>query len=74
MDLTQSSSENIEHMVSYIKEKLRVANVGAIKPTHFDENLYEDLKDIYEMVKRKDNFSISEIQAIAEELGNLRKK
>lgn len=73
MNLAEKSAENIEFMVDEIKTKLRMANVGAIKPGHFDEEMYEELKDIYNMVIRKDNFSISEMEAIAAELGNLRK-
>ncbi|RDI42237.1 DUF1128 domain-containing protein [Falsibacillus pallidus] len=74
MDLSVKSAENIEYMVDVIKTKLRMVNVGAIKPGHVDEEMYEDLHDLYTMVSRKDNFSPSEMQAIAEELGNLRKK
>ena len=74
MDLSIKSAENVEYMVDVIKTKLRMVNVGAIKPGHFDEEMYEDLHDLYTMVARKDNFSPSEMQAIAEELGNLRKK
>ncbi|RLQ94658.1 DUF1128 domain-containing protein [Falsibacillus albus] len=74
MDLSQKSPENIEFMVEEIKTKLRMVNVGAIKPGYFDEEMYEDLHDLYSMVKRKDSFSPSEMQAIAEELGNIRKK
>jgi uncharacterized protein YfkK (UPF0435 family) len=66
--------ENVEYMIEKIKEKLKVLNFDAIKPSHFDENLYDDLKDIYNMVMKKASFSPSEMQAIAEELGNLRKK
>ncbi|MBM7650220.1 uncharacterized protein YfkK (UPF0435 family) [Bacillus ectoiniformans] len=73
MDLSVKSPENIEYMVEKITTKLRMANVGAIRPNHFSESSYEDLKEIYEMVERKTNFSPSEMQAIAEELGNLRK-
>ncbi|MGD6887852.1 DUF1128 family protein, partial [Staphylococcus shinii] len=40
----------------------------------FDEEMYEELKDIYELVMRKPSFSPNEMQAIAEELGNLRKQ
>jgi uncharacterized protein YfkK (UPF0435 family) len=36
--------------------------------------MYNELKEIYEMVMKKQSFSPSEMQAIAEELGNLRKK
>jgi uncharacterized protein YfkK (UPF0435 family) len=74
MDLSQKSTENVEYMIDAIKEKLRVVNVGAIKPSHFDEEMYEELKDIYEMVNKKDRFSPSEMQAIVEELGTLRKQ
>ncbi|HHW38806.1 MAG TPA: DUF1128 domain-containing protein [Bacillales bacterium] len=73
MDLTKKSKENIVFMVEAIKEKLRMANVDAFKADNFNEGMYEDLKDIYEMVMNKATFSISEMQAIAAELGNLRK-
>lgn len=73
MDLTQNSRENIEFMVEAIKDKLRMVNVGAVKADSFNEDMYEALKDIYDMVQSKENFSISEMQAIAQELGNLRK-
>jgi len=73
LNLNNKTVENVEYMIEQIKEKLRVMNLGAIKPSHFDENMYEELKDIYELVMRKNNFSPSEMQAIAEELGNLKK-
>ena len=73
MNLTQKSTENVEYMIEKIKEKLKVLNFGAIKPSHFDEDMYEELKDIYELVMRKNHFSPNEMQALAEELGNLRK-
>jgi uncharacterized protein YfkK (UPF0435 family) len=74
VNLSQKSTENVEFMIEKIKEKLRVLNFGAIKPSHFDEEMYEELKDIYEMVMKKNSFSPNEMQAIVEELGNLRKQ
>lgn len=74
MDLAQKSIENVEFMIEKIKEKLKVLNFGAIKPSHFDEEMYEELKDIYDLVMKKNSFSPNEMQALAEELGNLRKK
>ena len=74
MDLSNKSAENVEYMIEKIKEKLKVMNLGAIKPSHFDENMYEELVEIYEMVMRKNNFSTSEMQARAEERGSLRKQ
>jgi uncharacterized protein YfkK (UPF0435 family) len=73
MDLSQKTAENIEIMVNEISQKLRLLNVGIIKASHFTEEAYDDLRDIYELVKSKSHFSISEMQAIAEELGNLKK-
>jgi uncharacterized protein YfkK (UPF0435 family) len=73
MDLSKKSAKNIEFMIEQIKNKLRVVNVGAIKPSHFDDEKYEDLLYIYEMVMKKEAFSISEMEAIVTELGNLRK-
>jgi len=74
LNLSTASVENVEFMIEKIKEKLKVLNLGAIKPSHFDENLYEELKEIYELVMKKNSFSPNEMQALAEELGNLRKR
>jgi uncharacterized protein YfkK (UPF0435 family) len=73
MNLEEKSVEHVEYMIEKVKEKLKVMNLGAIKPSHFDENMYEELKEIYELVMKKDNFSPNEMQALVEELGNLRK-
>ncbi|MFB3169399.1 uncharacterized protein YfkK (UPF0435 family) [Bacillus niacini] len=74
MNLSEKTVENVEYMIEQIKEKLKVLNLGAIKPSHFDEEMYEELKEIYEMVMKKPSFSPNEMQALVEELGNLRKK
>ncbi|ABS20747.1 DUF1128 domain-containing protein [Bacillus cytotoxicus] len=74
MDLSVKSQENVEHMVEAIKEKLRMVNAGAMKAANFDEDMYEDLRDIYDHVMKRETFSISEMQAITEELGTLMKK
>ncbi|GLB59927.1 DUF1128 domain-containing protein [Cytobacillus sp. NCCP-133] len=73
-NLSEKSIANVEFMIEGIKEKLKVLNLGAIKPSHFDEEMYEELKDIYDLVMKKDSFSPNEMQALVEELGNLRKK
>jgi len=74
LDLTEKTVENVEIMIEKIKEKLKVLNLGAIKPSHFDENMYAELKDIYELVMKKNSFSPNEMQALVEELGSLRKQ
>ena len=73
LNLSEKTLENVEYMIEQIKEKLKVLNLGAIKSSHFDEEMYEELKEIYEMVMKKPSFSPNEMQALVEELGNLRK-
>ncbi|MFC4410177.1 DUF1128 domain-containing protein [Chungangia koreensis] len=73
LDLSNPTPANIDYMVSQIKEKLRMVNVDAVKSEHFSQEQYEDLRDIYDMVIKRDTFSPSEMQAIAAELGSLRK-
>ncbi|MBL5843212.1 DUF1128 domain-containing protein [Bacillus sporothermodurans] len=73
MDLTIKSAENIEYMISQITTKLRMVNADAIKSSQYNEDVYEDLHDIYEMVMKKNTFTPNEMQAIVGELGNLRK-
>lgn len=73
MNLSQPSAENVTYMIETIKEKLRMVNVDAMRSEDFNATQYDDLVYLYEMVKKRDTFSPSEMQAIASELGNLRK-
>lgn len=73
MDLSKKSNENVNYMIEEIKTKLRMVNVDAMKAEHFNASQYEDLKELYEMVASRDNITPNEMQAIARELGNLRK-
>ncbi|MBU0905082.1 MAG: DUF1128 domain-containing protein [Planococcaceae bacterium] len=73
MNLTQPSQENVEYMIEQIKEKLRMVNVDAMRAESFDESAYEDLHYLYTMVMKRESFSPSEMQAIASEIGSLRK-
>jgi len=73
MDLSKQSPENVSFMIEEIKSKLRMVNVDAMKAEHFNASQYEDLHELYEMVANREKFSTSEMQAIATELGSLRK-
>ncbi|HSP21403.1 uncharacterized protein YfkK (UPF0435 family) [Planomicrobium koreense] len=73
MDLSKQSNENVSYMIEEIKTKLRMVNVDAMKPEHFNASQYEDLKELYEMVASRENITPNEMQAIAKELGSLRK-
>jgi uncharacterized protein YfkK (UPF0435 family) len=74
MNLTDNTLANAEYIIDQIKTKLRMASGAALSATQFDLDLYEDLKDIYDLVQSKPYFSVSEMDAIVLELGRLRKK
>ncbi|MED4603084.1 DUF1128 domain-containing protein [Paenibacillus validus] len=73
MDLTKNTLENTDFMIEEIKKKLRMASGAALKAVSLNDTQYEDLRDIYDMVAGKNQFSISEIEAITTELGRLRR-
>lgn len=72
-DLTQNTMDNTEYMIEEIKKRLRMATGAALKASALNDEQYDDLRDIYEMVASKKQFSISEIEAITMELGRLRR-
>ncbi|MBO8171344.1 MAG: DUF1128 domain-containing protein [Bacillaceae bacterium] len=73
MDLSKPSRENLAYILNWISQKLKVVNTTILDPEDFTADHYEDLLDIYEMMKKKDKFSISEQEAIVSELGKMRK-
>ncbi len=73
MDLSQPTPENVTYMIEKIKEKLRMVNVDAMKADNFSTDQYEDLLYMYEMVMKRDTITPNEMQAIAAELGAMRK-
>lgn len=74
MDLNEKSQENLEYMIEQIKLKLRMASGAAMQASAFSQEQYEDIRDLYEIVMSKNHMSISEVEAIASELGRLRGK
>jgi uncharacterized protein YfkK (UPF0435 family) len=72
MNLTTPSLEGLAYMLEAIKNKLRVANQSVINPEHFTLEHFEDILFIYNLVESKSQFSISEVEAIVAELGNMK--
>lgn len=73
MDLSQPTTENVSYMIEKIKDKLRMVNVDAMRSESFNTEKYEDLVYMYEMVMKRETITPNEMQAIAAELGSLRK-
>lgn len=74
MDLNKATKENIAFMINEMKKKLTVANASILNPDNIDTDKYEDLLDLYSFVAGQKRFSISEMDAVVSELGQLRKK
>ncbi|MFD1708304.1 DUF1128 domain-containing protein [Siminovitchia sediminis] len=73
MDLSKNTPENIKYVLGEITGKLRMVNTGALRPESIDNEKYEELLEIHDMVMNKDHFSPNEMQALVEEIGKLRK-
>lgn len=74
MNLAEKSQENIEWMITEMKEKLQLVNRDVLRSENYSTQTYDELRDIYEWVMSKSSISVSEMQAILGELGNLRDK
>lgn len=73
-DLSQKTQENVEYMIEEIKTKLRMATGAAMLASAFSVDQYDDIFDVYDIVMSKERLSISEVEALAMELGKLRSK
>lgn len=73
-DLHEATQENLRVVLEGIKSKLNMVNADVMRPEDFDLANYDDLFDLYQLVQKKSSFSISEMTAIVEELGNMRKQ
>lgn len=69
----EQSQQQVEMMIEAIKDRLKMATAQAMQASAFSVEQYEDIKDIYELVMSKSNYSISEMEAIVSELGKLRR-
>ncbi|ANZ32987.1 DUF1128 family protein [Staphylococcus carnosus] len=65
-------ASNNKEMIEEIRKQLNVVNVQLIDPDKFEDADEEKVKEIHSFVTSKDNFSPSEVTAIASELGELR--
>lgn len=74
MDLSVKSQANVEYMIEAIKTKLRMASGAAMSASAFHIDQYDDIRDVYDIVMSKERLSISEVEALAQELGRLRTK
>ncbi len=74
MDLHKPTRENIVFIIDALRSKLAVINGALLDSDDYSIEDYEDLHDLYEMIYKRQNMSISEMEGVVAELGSLRKK
>lgn len=62
-----------EEKVLAIREKLNIVNQGLLDPEKYKNANEEELTDIYDFVQSRERLSPSEVTAIADALGQLRR-
>ena len=60
-----------EQMIEAILDKMNIINRGAIKAEEYNEADTSAVKEIYEYVMARPSLSLSEVDGIVEELGQL---
>lgn len=73
MDLSAKTKENLEYMVNQIIKKLNFINIDVMKARNYDIEHYDSIHSLYQLIMKRDSFSPSEMEAIAEELGSFQK-
>lgn len=58
MNLNEPTEENLEFIINDLAEELQIINRSVVKPDNFDLSNYQDIKDLYDMVKAKGQVSV----------------
>ncbi|WP_238378737.1 DUF1128 domain-containing protein [Halalkalibacillus sediminis] len=73
LNLNEPTEENLSYIINELSKDLQVLNPSIMDPDNFSLEDYQDIKDLYDMVKSKDQISVPEINAILVELKKYRK-
>lgn len=70
--MKEKTRENLNTMIEEMKEKLKIVNSDALKADQFPLENFDHIEELHSIVMKKSSFSLSEMDAIVTELGNLR--
>nr|WP_232330923.1 MULTISPECIES: DUF1128 family protein [unclassified Thermoactinomyces] len=73
--MEKATEANLEYLINEIKAKLKLVNAALINPNDFNLGQYEEIREIYELIEKKQGkLTMMEIEGILEELRDLRQK
>ncbi len=71
--LSEASAENVEYIIEWIKKKVNIVNRTVINSQHIDLAHYDTLLDLYDLLRKKERLTMSELDAVLDELAQMRK-
>ncbi|NGP44156.1 DUF1128 family protein [Bacillaceae bacterium SIJ1] len=74
MNYSEPNEKNLSLMLTEIAQDLQVVNTRMLDASDYDLQHYDTVKDVYDMVKRTTNLSVSDREAILQALSSCRKK
>ncbi|WP_217585635.1 DUF1128 domain-containing protein [Lentibacillus saliphilus] len=73
MNLERPNEQNLKYILEDLTKRLGVVNRSLMDYQDYDLSKYDDLKMMYDIVKRKGQLSTSETEAFVNELRHVRK-
>jgi uncharacterized protein YfkK (UPF0435 family) len=73
-ELQEATAENAEYIIEWIKKKVNLVNTGIINSNSIDLAHYENLLDLYDVMRKKERLSMGELDAVLLELAQMRKR
>lgn len=71
--LSEASAENVEYIIEWIKKKVNIVNRAVINSQQIDLAHYDTLLDLYDLLRKKERLTMSELDAVLDELAQMRK-
>ncbi|UOQ85540.1 DUF1128 domain-containing protein [Gracilibacillus salinarum] len=73
MHLEEKTEENLAYIIQEMGRMLQVVNDSIMNPDDYDMKHYDELKELYDLLKQKGGLTVAETQAFITELRQYRK-
>ncbi|UOQ47907.1 DUF1128 domain-containing protein [Gracilibacillus caseinilyticus] len=73
MHLEEKTEANLTYIIQEMGKMLQVVNESIMNPDDYDMEHYDELKELYDLLKMKGSLTVAETQAFIAELRQYRK-